>query len=73
MNKLKQCKRLDKDIELQERMIISLEEQIIKRKATQKKIKGLINGDKKRLNRLLKKLDDADNIQFGIDCGYIDK
>ena len=60
------CKRLTKRIERKE-------QQILKFKIAIDTINKWIKQDRKRLKERLKQLTDEENLEYGLQCGFIDK
>ena len=60
------CKRLTKSIEKKE-------QQILKLKIAIDTLNKWIKQDKKKLNERLKQLTDEENLEYGLQCGFIDK
>ena len=60
------CKRLTKNIERGERQILRL-------KIAIDTLNKWIKQDKKKLNERLKGLTDEENLEYGLQCGFIDR
>lgn len=69
---LKNCKKILKDIQHNEKCIVALNNYIEKQKTLKKKYKNFIKEDKKKLNKQLKKLSTTEFTMFAIDTGYIE-
>ena len=60
------CKRLTKIIERKE-------QQIVKLKIAIDTLQRWIKQDKKKLNQRLKQFTDEENLEYGLQCGFIDE